>query len=291
LGKGGEQYSLGAVKWLGKSILQFFEYPVELSPMLLAASMMLLGAVGVLKSDKKKFLLLVIPIILVIVASGLRKFPFHGRFVIFLLPTILLFISEGIRMLMNKGKVGLFLGIMVFCILLAQPLKNAILQAINPQEREEMRPVVSFLKENQLPGDSLLMNNSAQHGYSYYLKYQKLTFSPVRMGYFYDAAQQDSIPLILETKTSQGKIFSLAHVRRQDSILPDGLRSKRRTWLLLSHLDNQETERFIKACFDDRGKMLLEFRRTGASIYLYELYQPLATIKQAVVNYKLKNNQ
>ena len=58
--------------------------------------------------------------------------------------------------------------------------------------------------------------------------------------------------------------------------------------MLLSHLNNKETEQFIKGCFDDRGRALVAIKEPGASLYLYELYEPLTTIKETTINYFFK---
>jgi len=290
----GNIFSLGAMQWLWKISSDAFQNPFGLSPVLLSMGMCILGAIEVFKLDKKKFLMLFMPVVLTIIIAILRKFPFWGRFILFLTPAALFFIAYGISMVIRRGKIGLVLGIMIFCVLIEQPLKNAIFYEINPQGYEEMRPLMGVLFKDQFFGDSIFMNNSAQYAYGYYLKYFHYDHSPYKEGYFFDFTEHDRISLILNTNItdSQGRIYIKTHVYRKKGILKEGsFRFKKRTWLILTHLYDQETEQFIKDCFDDRGKMLLAFKSPGASLYLYVLNEPLAPIQEAIINYKLLSSK
>ena len=88
-------------------------------------------------------------------------------------------------MITSRGKIGLVLGLIIFFVLIGQPLKNAVSQGINPQGREEMRPLLGILLKDQFPGDSVFMNNSAQYAYNYYLKYYHFDLSPYKRGIFF----------------------------------------------------------------------------------------------------------
>lgn len=274
-------------KWLWESTAGFLAHPLGLAFPILALGMCLLGAITMFKTDKRKLFMLVIPVILMLAASGLNKFPFYGRFLLCLVPAAILFISEGISWIMRKGKPGFGLGLAIFFVLMWLPLENSLSNGLKPQTREEMRPLVDFLKANHLPGDVVFMNNSAQQAYWYYLAYYHLDPAPAKQGYFLDVSESNSIPLLLNTLGPQGKMFSLIHVHRKTSSKAPENISKQRTWLLLSHLITAETEQFITACLNDRGKMLLALKEPGASLYLYELHEPIGTVSEAAAHYKL----
>ena len=269
-------FSLGGWEWIWKNTLDCFQDPLGVSPILLALSMFLLGAIGIFKIDKRIFLMLVLPMVLMIVASGLRKYPFYGRFLLFLVPAALLFMAQAISMITSRGKIGLVLGVLIFFVLMGEPFKSAISNEISPQGREEMRPIVGFLQKEQFPGDSLYMNNSAQYAYAYYLMYYHFDLSPNIGGYFLDSSENNRISLILRAVSLQNDIFLSTSMYRKKVVLKQGVhRFKKRTWLMLSHLYDLQTGEFIKDCFDDRGKLLLKIKRPGVSLYLYELYEPL----------------
>ena len=156
--------------WLWRSTAMFFNY-LQLRPNILAISVSLMGGIYIFRSDKRKFFMLILPLILAISASGLKKFPFHGRFILFLTPIILLFMSQGIRMLMGKSMIAKFLGVAVFAILFLAPFKTAISNEIHPRGNEETRPLIGYLNKHQKPGDLLFLNNESQHAYSYYSLY------------------------------------------------------------------------------------------------------------------------
>lgn len=268
-------FSLDACAWLWKCFWEFFQDPLGLSPIFLAISMFILGAFGIFKSDKRIFSFLVIPFFLMIIASSLKMFPSFGRFLLFLIPAALLFISQGISMVINKGRIGLFLGLMVFGVLIGQPMKKAIFNEINSTGQEEMRPLVGVLLKEQFPGDVIFMNDSAQYAYKYYLKYYHFALAPIEDGYFNDGSVKESIMLVLNRTDSKERMITWVQLYRKKSPLKLGESSfKQRTWIILSHLYDRETEEFIKGCFDDRGKMLSVIKEPGASLYLYELYQP-----------------
>ena len=179
----------------------------------------MLGVIGILKSDKNKFLMLVIPMMLMIIASGLKKFPFYERFILFLLPAAFLFISHGINVIISRGKNRFCFGSdNIFYPYWRQSLRIAIAHEINPQGQEEMRPLVDILLKDQFPGDSLFMNNSAQYAYKYYLKYYHSGFSPYKEGYFFDFTEQGRVTLILNTTPAQD-VFLRVHIYRKTRIL------------------------------------------------------------------------
>jgi hypothetical protein len=68
--------------------------------------------------------LLLAPILLAMLASALRQYPFHGRLLIFLVPSIHLLVGEGAAALTGRGRPWLALALGAF--LLLQPASEAI---------------------------------------------------------------------------------------------------------------------------------------------------------------------
>lgn len=283
------------VRWFWWSLNEYFKNVVYLTPAFLAIVIWLIGCISVWKKDKVKFFLLFIPLMLVLVASGLKKFPFVGRFVLFLLPATIIFISEGFAVLMRKNKIISAIAISIFFIFITPAVINTVKNIISPRQHEEIRPLMAFLKDHQLEGDILYLNNSAQFAYLYYLPYLNFKFTLPILGYFDDEIVQRSpvensfIPFWFSTNSPYGILYVSSEVRVKSEFQPEYQSNQypKRVWLLLSHITKDGSDQFIKQCFDARGKMLLEKKAYGAWLYLYELDQPISTIQQAKKVFKL----
>jgi hypothetical protein len=86
----------------GGIVLEMFVNPLNLVPPFLPAlgvviplGLWLLGGVTLARRDRALFLILVMPIVLAMGASALRKYPFHGRLLLPLVPAFYLMIAEG----------------------------------------------------------------------------------------------------------------------------------------------------------------------------------------------------
>jgi hypothetical protein len=61
-----------------------------------------LGGTELLRRRATAAQILILPIMLAILASGLRKYPFHGRIILFLAPALLLLIANGVDLMATK---------------------------------------------------------------------------------------------------------------------------------------------------------------------------------------------
>jgi hypothetical protein len=68
--------------------------------------------------------LLVFPFVLTWLASGLHKYPFHGRLLLFLAPIVHLLVAEGVSAIGRKA--GRIVFVVLALVLLAQPATNAV---------------------------------------------------------------------------------------------------------------------------------------------------------------------
>jgi hypothetical protein len=82
-----------------------------------------LGAWGLGRKRPDALIVLVSPILLTLAASGLRKYPFHGRTILFLVPSILLLVAEGVALV--RRRVGLVAAVLLLAFLLCRPLLDA----------------------------------------------------------------------------------------------------------------------------------------------------------------------
>ncbi len=272
--------------WFWWSLTEYFNNVVQLTPAILAIAVFLLGLVEKSKIERRTFIMMALPFVFMLIACGMKKFPFTGRFILFLLPLTYLFIGKGIIMLFRRAKIFIVIGLIIYGIFLIPMAVQAMKKVIHPRTHEEIRPAMMFLQSHQLPGDQLYMNTSAQYAYMYYVQYFKFRFLNPITGYFDDEIVEMSpyensfIHYWFNSKTPLGNFFSRAEIQpKSPKVIYSGYRH--RAWLLLSHITKNGSEKFIKEAFDSRGILLEAVERPGSWLYLYELYEPVATIKEA----------
>ncbi len=91
---------------------------------ILALGLFLCGCAALGRRWPGGLYLLVAPMLLAMLASALRQYPFHGRLLIFLVPSIHLLVGEGAATLTRRGRPWLTLALGAF--LLLQPAGEAI---------------------------------------------------------------------------------------------------------------------------------------------------------------------
>lgn len=240
------------IQWLIDKFLQIFWYFFEPPICLIAVLLFLVGSNIAWRKEKTTFFILVIPIFLALIASAFRKYPFVDRPLLFIAPPVLLFIGMGGTQILEKNKPGLFLvGIVFTSILLVYPSYYAALDFVKPHYKEEIRPVINYVKTHKLKNDRLYVAPFGQPNFIYYSN--KYGFS-----------KRDYIQ-----GTNPGEDFK-AHINDFNK-----LRGNKRVWVLFS--DGVKTycgvnmENFYISYIDTIGKKLDMFKAEGAAVYLYDL--------------------
>lgn len=158
-----------ALKWIGWTFMDGFTDPVGL---LLPGLGMLGFIVGVITLGRRRLswlLMLIMPMVIMLVASYLQRYPVFGRFLQFLLPALVLITGAGLgeitRLLWANGQrtiAAIFLS-----LLFIQPAMVAANELLKPVD-DGMRPVVAYLKDNYAEGDSLYLHYWLRHEYAYH---------------------------------------------------------------------------------------------------------------------------
>ncbi len=248
--------SLGEIKWFGYVFLRIFKFPIGLSiyELFLAVLSFIIGCFVMFYKKKATVFILLLPILLTLIASGFRKYPFEGRLLLFITPSMVLIISEGIDFICRKTSQGSrFVGITLVSILLVYPICFAGYRVIKPRAPEELRPVMDYVNEHYEPGDVIYVYYASINAFKYYAS---------RFNY-----TDNYIPGI-EARTNWANYYSDLK----------NLRGNRRVWIMLSHITKDygtnEEELFV-SYLDILGTQLDAFRAPGASTYLYNLEEPL----------------
>jgi hypothetical protein len=197
--------------------------------------------------------MLTLPILFALFASLLHKYPFGHRLILFFVPAMMIFIGDGVDRIIALAKpTGWVVGVSLCALLMLVPVQTAFFKFLTPGglEREEVRPVMTYLSQNYQKGDKLYLYHSSKPAFNYYGK---------RVG--------------LEKIQYQGGVSSK---NNWDNYIDDlrGLRGNDRVWLLFSHVHKNsgvDEEKLFVHLLDRMGKQIDSFKRTGASVYLYDL--------------------
>lgn len=247
--------------WYLDAFAKFFYRPLGFDGPFdgLAIVIFVIGCIAYYRRHKQGLLIIVSPILVTFLASALQKYPFRSRLVLFLTPFVILLIAEGIDYLrrQTKYKFAPIVSFLVLLLLLAPPLINASQLIFKPHLRGEIKPVISYVKTNQKPGDILYIYQRGKYQFIYYA--EKFGYQP-----------GDYIIGVDDLDKYDGKKLSEAEWQRYKTDL-DKLRGNKRVWLLFSHATVASENKKITSYLDTIGKQIDFFEQPGAFVYLYDL--------------------
>ena len=135
----------------------------------LAGLLFFIGGYSFFKEDKKKFFLLLIPLLFVFLASGLRKYSAQDRLVLFLVPVFMLMIAKGVEEISLRTKRWkLITAFLLMVVLFYSSFFATYKEFISSQAYTETRPLISYLKENMHKGDAIFVYYGAVDEFEYY---------------------------------------------------------------------------------------------------------------------------
>jgi 4-amino-4-deoxy-L-arabinose transferase-like glycosyltransferase len=150
-------------------VLRFF---LQMAPLFFLCWTM--GYVSYFRSDKKDFLVLLLPFVLTIIAATLEKYPLFDRLLVFLAPIPLILIAQGCQQLTYSlpavvGRLRYVLPV----LLLLWPLYRSSMQMINTDmfadtKKSYYREGFLYIKEHMQKGDQVYVYWNIEHVYNYY---------------------------------------------------------------------------------------------------------------------------
>jgi hypothetical protein len=242
--------SLGVLRWYSDSFFGMFSDPVGLSLTGIAGVALVAGLIELYSENRGRFILLLAPFPLTLIASALHRYPFRGRLLLFLVPSLILLIAYGLERIQarTRGTVP-YLSFLLIGFLLFQPVLDAGLHFRSPRTKEEIKPALQYLGEHQKNGDVLYIYYSSVHPFQYYR--ERLLLGPIE---------------------HWNGIESRADWKLYKSDL-DRLRGRKRVWILFSHVyrgTGVDEERLFLDYLDGFGRRMDSLRTPGASVYLYD---------------------
>ncbi|NJO70711.1 MAG: glycosyltransferase family 39 protein [Oscillatoriales cyanobacterium RM1_1_9] len=157
--------------WLLDAFGRFFYRPLGFLSISDGVAMVafIIGCWAFFRRDRLIFCSLMAPLGATLLASYLHQYPFRERLVLFLVPGVILVIAEGINFSMKQPQ-RLFqvFGGLLLLILLIPPVIRSGWLIVQPEFKEEFRPVLAYVKQHKLSGDRLYIYFKGRNHFAYY---------------------------------------------------------------------------------------------------------------------------
>ena len=245
--------SFGDLKWFNWHFVRVFENPGGLTLAGLAAFAAVAGAVALLLNNRKSLGLLLLPVAMALLASGLERYPFWARTILYLSPIIYMLIGEGVAFLANnlKGR-NAAVAVVIFVMLIGVPAFRAARIVRTPTTHHELNKVLDYAQEHWREGDVL---------YVPWVSAAALPFLRWR----YDFQDDD---FVLEPLSE--------NIEEQEKLVEEWLAQSKphgRIWVPIT-FDFQEEDHAYRDLWDRHATRTDEAHAPGASVYLYEFTVP-----------------
>jgi hypothetical protein len=241
--------SVGAASWLADHLIALFEVPggfggpaVPLAGF--AALLALVGLVEFARENRWLALALAGPVLFLLFAAALQKYPFGGRLALFVVPCAVLLAARGAWALYEAARAtNRFAAVGVLALLLGAGAWQAAEALRRPARSEQLAPVLERVRAELRPGDRVYVYYSSVPAFLFYTR-------------------DRALPAAVELGTEH----------RDD---PAGYRAevarlRGRVWVLFSHPHKHE-ETLIRTLFDAHGPRARELKDRGAVAWRYDL--------------------
>ncbi|MFG0319280.1 MAG: glycosyltransferase family 39 protein [Planctomycetota bacterium JB042] len=158
----------------------------------LLAAAALLG-VAALARRRERAVLLLGGLVGAFVLSSLELYPFRRRFLLFLVPGLLLVVAEGVALLAARGRLGRAAGAAIAVGLLVLPALTSARQVAAPPTKQEARPLFREMARRLLDGDHVHVHHRARMHFDFYAPRTGLAPTTVSFGRYHDP---DSLPAL-----------------------------------------------------------------------------------------------
>ena len=159
----------------------------HVTAVIIVAVLVLIGTLSLLNRDRTVALLVLLPGACTFLASALQKYPLKDRFMLFLIPFLLLWISEGLRRIFtltskwNRGLAFTLAGLPV--ILLIWPPGTTLDQFFSTTRGSDVRPVIQYVAKNRRPDDVIYVYHATDPAFHYYAPLYGLDTGEIIVGF------------------------------------------------------------------------------------------------------------
>lgn len=143
-----------------------------------------IGSFYLLLKEKENFIILLLPLLLTLIASGLNKYPFSGRLILFYVPVLIIIIIQGVWFTYEKiTRYSVYAASVLPLLIIVPLIYNSIKFIIDPsrEHRSSFREAITYINEKKMAGDVIYLHNSLKSLYQYY-KHRYIIEIPVIKG-------------------------------------------------------------------------------------------------------------
>ncbi|HEX7320689.1 MAG TPA: glycosyltransferase family 39 protein [bacterium] len=249
--------SFADIGWIVFAAMRIFKNPGGFSvyDALIAACACLTGLAVYWKTKKIYALILILPILLTLFASGFHIYPFEGRLLLFLVPFIAVMIAAGAEKVREVfSRTSKTAGALALALIMAYPVGSACYHLAKPRAPEELRLVLVELQCRRAPDQTIYVYYGAVNAFKYYAR----TFGFETDGYIQGVEARDNWQKYYDDLK---KLASGGH---------------KRAWVIMSHIstwNGVDEEKLFISYLDLLGKKVDAIRAPGAAAYLYDLFK------------------
>jgi len=197
----------------------------------------------------------IVEVLLFQIAAGVFAVPSFKRPVLFIaISVVMVAVFVLFHMTRKSALYARSLGAVILFCLLLQPVGGATRSALNPPAREDVRPVLAYVKDHRQPGDLIYVYHHHRASFLYYAPKYGFTQDDYVLGederYHWDYGENPAYKRDL-----------------------DELRG-RRVWFVFSFvrtIAGVNEEEYMTRYLDPNGSRLDGIKHAGASAYLYDL--------------------
>ena len=250
----------------------------------IALLFLLVGVLALWYERRTVLALLAGPVLFTLVASGLQKYPFQSRLLLFLVPVFFVFLGAGVEQLLRRAAAKPLRAAGAVCalLLLVPYLVYGLRGLTVPRTRQEIKPVMDYLRAHRRPGDVVYLYYGGQYAFAYYADRYGFAVPEVsKTGWWAPEREARASRRAADRahwEEGPGYALLVGGAARQNPESyrreVDQLRGKARVWVLFAHAWPAGTvreQKEILARLDAVGVRKDRFVRHGAAVFLYDL--------------------
>jgi len=251
---------VGAVRWLGSELYELFHgYMIMWLPLVDAAILCALVGIGWFWTRcRRNLALLLLPLFLTLGAAAVHAYPFGSRLVLFLVPLIVVLMGAGGAVILESFIPGRrVIGWLIVGAVVVPTAVRDLYYVVVPQKREEIKPVLAYIRDHHRPGDVLYVFHPSEVPFRYYEN--RFGLEKDRYGL------ADMRWIIGEPGENDPSIYRSDLAR---------LRGKGRVWVLITHpraLGGIDEEQLFPAILNNWGEQMDQIRAFNALGLMYEM--------------------